>query len=402
MTKANQTLMTAKPSGSRKLKRRSLPKFDPSVYSTISSVNLVAYAIHFLLERGIEIHMEDVVFGCFLLFPHKFALKKYPRWPDSAVVGRRVGDCRSKGYIAANTDFGFKLTVKGTLAAERAAKALGIFKVQKPSLPQKPVEKVIAQPISAPPQAVQLTLLETKAIVTPVSEPVKKKKETAVIAPVVLKSVKKKEEKAVVPVISEPVKKKEEKVVVPVVSEPAKKKAEKAVAPVVSEPIKKKEEKVVVPVVSEPVKKRKETAVIAPVVLKSVKKKEEAAVVPVVSEPVKKKEEKAVVPVVVSQTVSREEKARAAKFVRAMEVSDAYRLYKKNGQESKISEFDFRSLLLCTMESSSETLARNVELYKGYASIHNRQDLLTFLGYCETSFETLLRPGLVKKSAKKK
>ncbi|HND92399.1 MAG TPA: hypothetical protein PLI75_11475, partial [Anaerolineales bacterium] len=181
--------MTAKTSGARKLKRRSLPKFDPSVYSAISSVNLVAYAIHFLLERGIEIHMEDVVFGCFLLFPHKFALKKYPRWPDSAVVGRRVGDCRSKGYIAANTEFGFKLTVKGTLAAERAAKALGVFKVQKPSLPQKPAEKVIAQ------QAVQLTLLETKAVVAPVvvSEPVKKK-EAAVVAPVATsKPVKKKE-----------------------------------------------------------------------------------------------------------------------------------------------------------------------------------------------------------------
>ena len=348
MTKENQTLMTAKTSGARKLKRRSLPKFDPSVYSAISSVNLVAYAIHFLLERGIEIHMEDVVFGCFLLFPHKFALKKYPRWPDSAVVGRRVGDCRSKGYIAANTEFGFKLTVKGTLAAERAAKALGVFKVQKPGLPQKPAEKVIAQ------QAVQLTLLETKAVVAPVvvPEPVKKK-EVAVVAPVVLKPAKKKDEKAVVPVVSEPVKK-------------------------------------------------KEVVVVTPVVLKPAKKKEEKAVVPVVSEPVKKKEEKAVVPVVVSQAVSREEKARAAKFVRAMEVSDAYRLYKKNGKESKISEFDFRSLLLCTMESSSETLARNVELYKGYASIHNRQDLLTFLGYCETSFETLLKPGPVKKAAKKK
>ncbi|HNH05347.1 MAG TPA: hypothetical protein PLF18_11400, partial [Anaerolineales bacterium] len=159
---------------------------------------------------------------------------------------------------------------------------------------------------------------------------------------------------------------------------------------------------VVAPVATSKPVKKKEVAVVTPVVLKPAKKKEEKAVVPVVSEPVKKKEEMAVVPVVVSQTVSREEKARAAKFVRAMEVSDAYRLYKKNGKESKISEFDFRSLLLCTMESSSETLARNVELYKGYASIHNRQDLLTFLGYCETSFETLLKPGPVKKAAKKK
>ncbi len=80
--------------------------------------------------------------------------------------------------------------------------------------------------------------------------------------------------------------------------------------------------------------------------------------------------------------VSAEEKARAGKFVKMMEASDAYRLYKKNGANAQIGEFDFRSLLLCTMESSPETLARNVELFKGYAGIHNRQDLITFLTFC--------------------
>lgn len=75
-----------------------------------------------------------------------------------------------------------------------------------------------------------------------------------------------------------------------------------------------------------------------------------------------------------------------------MERSDAYIHYKKHGPNSKINEFDFRSLLLCTMELSAETLARNVKLFKGYAGIHNRQDLTTFLIFCEDKFSYLLKP----------
>ena len=75
-----------------------------------------------------------------------------------------------------------------------------------------------------------------------------------------------------------------------------------------------------------------------------------------------------------------------------MERSDAYIHYKKNGSNSRISEFDFRSLLLCTMESSAETLARNVNLFKGYAGIHHRQDLIVFLIFCEDKFSHLLKP----------
>ena len=75
-----------------------------------------------------------------------------------------------------------------------------------------------------------------------------------------------------------------------------------------------------------------------------------------------------------------------------MERSDAYIHYKKHGINSKIKEFDFRSLLLCTMESSPETLARNVELFKGYAGMHNRQDLIVFLVFCGNKFAHLLKP----------
>ena len=112
----------------------------------------------------------------------------------------------------------------------------------------------------------------------------------------------------------------------------------------------------------------------------------------------KLKQEKGTLPTV-TLIVTQEEKVRAGKFVRMMEMSDAYVHYKKNGTSSSINEFDFRSLLLCTMESSPETLARNVELFKGYAGIQNRQDLITFLAFCKDKFAYLFTPQ--KKAVRK-
>ena len=103
-----------------------------------------------------------------------------------------------------------------------------------------------------------------------------------------------------------------------------------------------------------------------------------------------KKQEKLTHPVQVS--VPREVKVRAGKFVHSMETSDAYRQYKKDGSKSKISEFDFRSMLFCTMESSPQTLTRNMNLFKEYAGIHNRKDLIAFLDYCEEHFSPILKP----------
>jgi hypothetical protein len=116
--------------------------------------------------------------------------------------------------------------------------------------------------------------------------------------------------------------------------------------------------------------------------------------VPVVAVP--KVEQKVIPPAPV--IIPQEAKIRAGKFVRMMETSDAYRQYKKNGKNANIGEFDFRSLLLCTMESSPETLTRNVDLFKGYAEIHNRQDLIAFLTFCKDKFAHLLAPQKKMKS----
>lgn len=105
-----------------------------------------------------------------------------------------------------------------------------------------------------------------------------------------------------------------------------------------------------------------------------------------------------VVPVV-EKKVSKEEKLKAGRFVQAMERSDAYRHYKKNGEAAVISEFDFRSLLLCTMESPAPTLARNVNTFKEYARLQNRRDLEIFLQVVEKRFSGLLNSLGKKKTA---
>lgn len=93
-----------------------------------------------------------------------------------------------------------------------------------------------------------------------------------------------------------------------------------------------------------------------------------------------------------TETIRPEMKTQAKKYVHSIETSDAYRHYKKR---LPLNEFDFRSLLLCTMETPPATLARNLENFKGYVTIHNRKDLLSFLEYCGEKFAHML--GATKK-----
>ena len=558
--------MAPKASGSRKLKKSSLPKFEADVYSKLSSGELIVFAVHYLIEHKVEITLDDIVSVCFLLFPHKFGLKKYPKWPDSAYVSRRWSDIRRKRYIAVNNDPEYKLTVKGLNLVARISKALGITaakstaKVQPKQITVKktkslvnkkkinnPAKKTIkaslviqdkkAQPIQKSPAPVKkkqtvhakeikqvaipeakkmqpvqekkkpVRAKEIKQVVIPETkktQPVQEKKTTPSapvkkIQPIHVKQAKQIAAPEIKKVTSPaPVKKKQpvhapevKQIAIPEIKKvqpvqekkaisptPVKKKQPvhvkevKQVAPpevkkvVPATPIKKKQ-----PVSTKPIKqiemvevKPQIVSVPAPIKekpvrvkpIKQVEAKPQTATVPeekvvqlellaeikpvqekkIAPKPVKKqaapksaekiqavqpkrmdaptkltkpapieavivqpvKVEKAE-PVIAATPVSREAKERALKFTRMMERSDAYVHYKKNGSKSTINEFDFRSLLLCTMESSAETLARNVDLFKGYAEIHNRQDLMLFLNYCEDKFSYLLKPQ--KQFAKK-
>ena len=223
-------------------KRTDPPQFNPDSYTKITLNDLVIYSIYYLRKQGSEIAAEDVISACFVLFPKRFSLRKYPHWPDAGIVSRRWNDCKRRGFLRGNAVEGFQLTARGAKRAEKVEKSLG-----------KPIK---------------------------------------------------------------------------------------------------------------------------PVSLQRLKPKTPAAP---------------------EQTAHPEVKARARKYIRSIESSDAYRHYKR---KTPLNEYDFRSLLLCTMESPPTTLARNMEQFKEYVRIHDRTDLLSFLESSETRFLHLLK-ATSKPSGKK-
>ncbi len=219
------------------------PQFNPDGYAKISLNDLVVYSMYTLRRQKDGIATEDIISACFMLFPKRFALRKYSQWPDAGIVTRRWGECKSKGYLRGNAINGFELTARGIKRAEKVEKSLG--------KPLKPVR--VAKP-----------------------------------------------------------------------------KAEKPAVPA-------------------------------------------------------------------AEAVHPELKARARKYIRSIEASDAYKHYRK---KTSFNEFDFRSLLLCTMESPPATLARNMEHFKEYVRLYDRDDLLTFLEFSEGRFSNLLKT--TPKPARKK
>lgn len=234
------------------------PRFDPNNYTKVVLNDLVVYSVYYLHKQGLETASEDIISACFVLFPKRFSMRKYPQYPDSGVVSRRWGDCKHKGYLRGNAVKGFQITARGIKRAEKVEKLLG--------KPLKPVRVAKA--------------------------------------------------KAVKPAV------------------PGK------------------------------------------------------------------------------EAVHPELKRHAKKYVRSIEMSDAYKHFKKG---APLNEFDFRSMLLCTMESPPATLARNLNQFKEYVNIRDRKDLSSFLEFCEGKFSSLLgiavnptaKPatpaltGGVKKNAKK-
>jgi hypothetical protein len=101
------------------------PKFDPDIYTKIILNDLVVYSVHYLHRQGHAVTSEDVISACFVLFPKRFSMKKYPQYPDSGIVSRRWGDCKSKGYLRGSAVKGFQLTAKGMRRAQKVEKWLG-------------------------------------------------------------------------------------------------------------------------------------------------------------------------------------------------------------------------------------------------------------------------------------
>lgn len=81
---------------------------------------------------------------------------------------------------------------------------------------------------------------------------------------------------------------------------------------------------------------------------------------------------------------------RDGRYVKAVEASEAWHRFKRQKDKARINEFDFRSMLLCTMESSPATLARNLEMFRDNVQANGRKDLAAFLDFCEAKFSYLL------------
>ena len=88
--------------------------------------------------------------------------------------------------------------------------------------------------------------------------------------------------------------------------------------------------------------------------------------------------------------VSGEMRTRAGRFMKSLESSEAYQKFCAAGSADTIGEFDFRDMLLCTMDSSASTLRNNLEQFRQFVSLCGRQDLVEFLGFCRSRFSGVL------------
>lgn len=423
---------------------RNSSEFKLDAYASLSAAELVVFAVQVLQADTAPVAVEEVVSTCFRLFPHSFALKNYFYWPDSALVTRRLHDAKEKGLLKGSATDGYETKVQGRQVAKHVAKTLGV------SLPIPPKVEVILPPVVELPKVAEIVKKEEeKKEVIPSAPAVKeaKKQETRkkkvqqkapakkavvkkaavkpkaqkkVAAPVKKKSVTKPKVTAV-KVEKKEERKKKEVLPKPKVEKVVEKKREiskKEVKPTVKPVAKKVEPKVekVTEKKREASKKEVQPAV-KPVVKKvepKVEKKEERAKKEAKPQPTqltmaltpptawKKAEAPATKPKVKKEplpikgevlapvAVSKEEKDKAAKVIKQIERSDAYQLYRRNGRRAQIGEFDFRNMLFATMESSPETLKRNLDLFKRYAGIHFRTDLIAFLEFCEENFSALM------------
>jgi hypothetical protein len=401
-------------------------EFKLDTYASLPTIELVVFAVQVLQADAAPVAVEEVVSTCFRFFPHSFALKNYFYWPDSALVTRRLHDAKEKGFLKGSPADGFEVKGKGRQVARHVAKTLGVSlpvppKVEVPTpAVTVPVEK--KEEVAAPP-----VVVEKQVEVPAVTQPEKAiTKATVKKAPPKQKEAAKKKPAAKKQAVKPKVKAKKEtaKVVAPVKKKPSPKPQPKAqpkktVKPAVKAKtqVKKKESKPAskpqpqakrVTKVETPKKEAVKTAP-APKVDKPKAQKAQSAQptqltmsltppaawkkaeVPA-TKPKVKEEAPAKVEVLAPVAASKEEKDKAAKVIKQIERSDAYQLYRRNGKRAQIGEFDFRNMLFATMESSAETLKRNLELFKRYAGIHFRTDLIAFLEFCEENFAELMKP----------
>lgn len=367
--------------------RKPLPVIPQDRYASLPTGELVLFAVQHLHADGVPATIEEIVSLCFKLFPHRFSLKNYFYWPDSAHVAQALKYAKEKGYVKDSQPEGVILRPAGRKIARQAARGIGI------PFPMPP--KAEKQAADDKPQTVKARKSQPA--------PLKKKKQAKKVEKTIEKKAKpkqrtKKTKSSGVRRLSATKKYAAEVTGASSLTPKKRTVAKPKVQPkkTVSKPAPKVQAKKPIntpaPTKKVPARKavKKVQAVMQlPLPVPAVPKKE--ARKPVVKKTPAAKIVQSKPDVEKISAVSKEEKAKAGKVIQMVERSDAYRQYKKLGAKARISEFDFRNMLFATMESSAETLQRNVNLFKRYADIHNRADLITFLDFAEGSFAPLLK-----------
>lgn len=388
-----------------------MPVITQDMYASLPSGELVLFAVQLLHADGVPATAEEIVSTCFKLFPHRFSLKNYFYWPDSAHVAQSLKYAKEKNYVKETAAEGYILRPAGRKLARQAAKAMRIpF-----PMPPKVKKTVDSRPEMVANKQVKPAPVKKKKQVKKVEKKAAKKAGVKKTKPAEQSGVK--EFTPATTVTSRPTpkpksksKSKSKKVVR---RKAAVKKVTAATKKTVAKPKAQPKKTVSKPAPKKAPAHRGEQA---PAKM-SVKKVQAATQLPLLIQAEVKKEAKPVVkrkpaqkkiqtqakkeanPVIVA--VSKEEKVKAGRVIQMVERSDAYRQYKKLGTKVRISEFDFRNMLFATMESSAETLRRNVDLFKRYAGIHNRADLISFLDFAEGSFAPLLKTQAKTPAGKK-
>ncbi len=111
--------------------------FDPKDYQALDIDRLVVFSLFFLEKKKVPLYFEYIAVALFKLFPKKFSLVNFGRYPDTFrvnnAVRRLAGSLKNKGakWANGNVENGFSLTETGREIAKQVKEFL-----------DNPVEKV--------------------------------------------------------------------------------------------------------------------------------------------------------------------------------------------------------------------------------------------------------------------
>ena len=114
-------------------KMEALRPFDPSRYEPIDLNRLVIYTVVELEKLGVDLSLENIVVGAFLLFPTKFSLLGYSQYPDATRVEKSLWRCKgkSKQWIGGKTHHGYLITDRTRAIASQTENKLTLTSTRK-------------------------------------------------------------------------------------------------------------------------------------------------------------------------------------------------------------------------------------------------------------------------------